>query len=762
MGSGATTRRRKPELPDRYEIEWSLGRGGFGEVFSVWDRLLEHRIAVKVLNASAPDELVADFRRETLLARALAHPGLVKVFDLQEHRGCFFISMEYLGGGSLQARCGTPWPAGELCRVGSAVAEALAAVHGAGIIHRDLKPGNILFDDDDRPRLADFGLAREWAVDQSLEVIGTPLYMSPEQLGGERLTPACDVYAFAVLLFELVAGRPPFAGTIFEIAEQHRHRAPPRVSTLRPDVPAALDAWIDRALAKDPDRRPSLEEAARALAGRAGRVIAGPIPVAADDSAETLEVGATLRVLMSDAGGAVGAMAPIVTIDRAHFARDLLLDRVVSATEPEWIDARTLRLALRPGVRFHPHPALAEPGGRAATGDDVARSIEMARRRGVRLPPAVASVGSREVILSMSRPAPFLLQQLRKVSLIAPEWCAWTAPERVHWPAGTGPFRAPGPLSPVEPVWTLSRADRYWGSSPSLAAVALACGDDLIEAADQMAARGYDLLVPSVSETELLTEVDGAFFRLRSPLRDRGLRLAALRGRGKLACVGLVLSRSRLSPAARRALRDAIDPGGLAGLDSLKPDRRILASGWLGHRHRPPELTAGDPASLPERLLLAHAGRDAIAAGVGRQLSAAGTRVDRLEMPISESLAAIESGDLDAALVGYYVDSSGKEAYGLALETSAAFAPPGSAELRDRLVHEPSVDARAALYRRLERDILEDAGFIPLGRPGHDRLLSGLIVGPHLEGFVDREAQLVDWSFSVAGWRKRYSTAIPR
>lgn len=758
-------RKRKPVLPARYDIESSLGRGGFGEVFSVWDRLLEHRIAIKVLDRSAPGELIDDFRRETLMARKLAHPGLVRVFDLQEHDGCFFISMEYLGGGSLQARCQIPWPLAELQRVGRAVAEALAAMHGAGIIHRDLKPANILFDDRDQPRVADFGLALQWAVDHSMEIIGTPLYMSPEQLVGERLTPACDVYAFAVLLFELTAGRPPFLGSIFEVAQQHRFSAPPRVSELRPGVPAALDDWIEGALDKQPERRPSLQAVIEALegidCGRGREVMPAPGAV---DSAPTVELTGVLRALISDPGGAVGAAAPIVTMDRAHFARDLLVDRLLTrdpagtiepgVTTLQWIDARTLQLSLRPGVRFHPHPALSERGGRAASGADIVHSIEMARRRGAPLPRMTAAAGAGGAVLSLERPAPFLPQQLFEVGLVAPEWSTWTSPERVHWPAGTGPFRATSPLSPVEPVWTLPRADDYWGERSELASVALICGDDVIEAADQMEARGYDLLVPSAHETELLTEADGAFFRLREPLRDRGLRLGAVRGRRKLATIGLLVSRARVPVAARRALRDAIDAGALAGLDSLRPDRRILASGLLGHSFRTPALTTGDQSQLPARIELACAGRETLAAGIARQLGAVGTRVDAVDMPVSQSLAAIERGDLDALLVGYYIDTSGQEACGLALETSPAFSPPACAALREELVHEPSIDARAELYRRLEGELLDDAGFIPLGRPGHDRLLTGLIVGPRLGGFVDRPSELVDWSFSIAGWRK--------
>jgi eukaryotic-like serine/threonine-protein kinase len=250
-------------LGGRYRLRSLLAAGGMGAVWVADDAVLGRQVAVKLLSeALAGDGLAAErLRREARAAAGLVHPGIARVLDLGEDGGRPYLVMELLHGESLAqrlARAGPLRPA-EAARVVAAAAEALQVAHRAGIVHRDVKPGNVFLTGDGEVKLLDFGIASA-ANEAALtggDLIGTAAYLAPERMLGHDATPAADVYALGVLLYELLAGRPPFtadSGTALAMAHLHARPAPLRDAA--PGVPPALSAACEQALAKDPAARP--------------------------------------------------------------------------------------------------------------------------------------------------------------------------------------------------------------------------------------------------------------------------------------------------------------------------------------------------------------------------------------------------------------------------------------------------------------------------------------------------------------------------
>src|SRR2546423_3908315 len=172
------------------------------------------------------------------------------------------MAFEGLQGGPLEGRLGDgPLPPAETSRIAKGIAAGLSQLHDHGLVHRDLKPANVLFDEEGRPKVADFGLARRATGSGTLTepgtVLGTAAYISPEQAAGEPAGPASDVYSFGVILFQMLTGELPFvAEDAFGLANMHRHTPPPAVEALQPSAPADLAALVAAALRKDPARRP--------------------------------------------------------------------------------------------------------------------------------------------------------------------------------------------------------------------------------------------------------------------------------------------------------------------------------------------------------------------------------------------------------------------------------------------------------------------------------------------------------------------------
>jgi WD40 repeat protein len=251
------------EVPG-YKVLGLLGKGGMGVVYKARQQALGREVALKMILAAehAGAEQRQRFRREAQAVARLQHPNVVQVFEVGEHQGLPYFSMEFCPGGSLSEQLsGGPLAPAEAAALVEALARAVHAAHLAHVVHRDLKPGNVLFAADGTPKITDFGLAKRLDVPghtQTGAVVGTPSYMAPEQAGGKtkEIGPAADVYALGALLYEVLTGRPPFRGTtsldvLMQVLEQDP--SPPR--QLRPDVPRDLETICLHCLKKDPKKR---------------------------------------------------------------------------------------------------------------------------------------------------------------------------------------------------------------------------------------------------------------------------------------------------------------------------------------------------------------------------------------------------------------------------------------------------------------------------------------------------------------------------
>jgi serine/threonine protein kinase len=251
-------------LPSRYQDVRPIARGGMGEIVRATDQELGREVAVKVLSerVAANADLRLRFEREALAAARLSgNHNIVTIFDVGEHDGRPLIVMEYLAGGSLEERIqgGRPVDPSRALDWLEQAASALDAAHDAGIVHRDVKPGNLLLDDRDQIKVADFGIASAAGMDsftQTGTILGTAGYLSPEQARGERATPASDRYALAVVAWELLTGRRPFASdSPTAEAAAHANAPIPSMHAANPALPRAYDAVFERALAKEPANR---------------------------------------------------------------------------------------------------------------------------------------------------------------------------------------------------------------------------------------------------------------------------------------------------------------------------------------------------------------------------------------------------------------------------------------------------------------------------------------------------------------------------
>lgn len=259
-----------------YELRALLGSGGMGSVYRGYDPALDREVAIKVIGGAAmlPDAL-ARFRREARLAAALRHPNIVHVYSFGEAGGRLYMVQELLPGPSLAdvlRRNRRPMPPARVRALVGQLASALDYAHAQGVVHRDVKPGNALFNAAGSLVLTDFGLARDARLHQAATgaglVMGTPGYIAPEQaVGSGGVTKGADIYALGVVLFELLTGRLPFvAETPMGVVLKHLYDDPPPPSTLRPDLPPAVDAVVLRAMRKEVSARfPSAGALAAAL-----------------------------------------------------------------------------------------------------------------------------------------------------------------------------------------------------------------------------------------------------------------------------------------------------------------------------------------------------------------------------------------------------------------------------------------------------------------------------------------------------------------
>ncbi|MBI3903584.1 MAG: serine/threonine protein kinase [Nitrosomonadales bacterium] len=263
----------------RYEVVEEIGRGAMGVVYKAKDPLIDRMVAIKTINLQnlAKDERTeyeARFYQEARAAGRLNHPNIVTIHDLGENDGIAYIAMELMQGSELQnlLEDGKSLPLEDALSIAIQVAAGLAYAHEHGIIHRDVKPSNIMVLEGGQAKIADFGIAR---MDTSLlstqtgKVLGSPLYMSPEQVRSHNVDTRSDIFSLGILLFRMLTGQFPFSGeNAHAVMYQIVNEAPRTPSSLSPDIPQALDAIIFKCLAKKPEDRyqnaRELEEALRA------------------------------------------------------------------------------------------------------------------------------------------------------------------------------------------------------------------------------------------------------------------------------------------------------------------------------------------------------------------------------------------------------------------------------------------------------------------------------------------------------------------
>ncbi|WP_338674458.1 serine/threonine-protein kinase [Streptomyces sp. SCSIO 30461] len=258
-------------LAQRYELVETVGRGGMGEVWSATDRELARRVAVKVLppELTRYEEFRNRFRREARTVASLSHRGIAVLHDVgedtesgEEGETTPFLVMEFIEGRTLaQLLSDGPFAVERALAVVRDITDALAHSHGRGLVHRDIKPSNVMLSSDGDVKILDFGIAKVIAETSTrLTVtgmaVGTPAYLSPEQLEGRLVDGRSDVYSTGCLLYELLTGRPPFIGdSPFAVMNQHLSKEPLSPSLLRPQIPAQVDALVLRALAKGYEQR---------------------------------------------------------------------------------------------------------------------------------------------------------------------------------------------------------------------------------------------------------------------------------------------------------------------------------------------------------------------------------------------------------------------------------------------------------------------------------------------------------------------------
>jgi len=275
-----------PERIGRYEIIDTLGRGAMGVVYLARDPLIGREVALKTLRVDLDDEMAGEFRerffREAQAAGRLNHPGIVTVHDVGEDTssGLVYIAMEYVHGRDLKQLLaeGRRFRPAEAARIVADVAVALDYAHGMGVVHRDIKPANVLLSRDGTARITDFGVARLESSNLTVDgqFIGTPNFMSPEQIAGRTVDGRSDIFSLGVVLFTVLTGQRPFAGgSMHEVTMRIVQEPAPIPSTVAPGIPPAFNPIILKCLEKDPDKRfQTGAEVARVLGALARSLVA--------------------------------------------------------------------------------------------------------------------------------------------------------------------------------------------------------------------------------------------------------------------------------------------------------------------------------------------------------------------------------------------------------------------------------------------------------------------------------------------------------
>lgn len=391
-------------LAGRFQVESVLGIGGMGVVYRAQDLSLGVTVALKLLRPELAHrrDVFERFRQELLLARQVSNPHVVRIHDLAQHEGRWLISMDYVDGETLDRRIDRdgPLPVEDAAAIARQVAEGLAAAHAKDVVHRDLKPANVLLDRDGNAYISDFGVARSLATSGATEgltrggaVVGTPHYLSPEQARGDAVDARSDLYALGLILYEMLAGKLPFAGgTVAEILAQRMVRTPEPLARARADAPPWLQRLVDRLLRPQPAHR--LQSAREVVAAIDGRALARSFHF--DTFRQRHGAWLALAAVLALALGAAGwwqwrARAPAVEAVAVSQPLDRMLVLPLSGSGDEALDA-ALGAHLQASLAAVPGFAVVDgerglqalrqldPSGDARPQPDALRSAAAARR----------------------------------------------------------------------------------------------------------------------------------------------------------------------------------------------------------------------------------------------------------------------------------------------------------------------------------------------------------------------------------------------
>ncbi|MGH8662616.1 MAG: serine/threonine-protein kinase [Burkholderiales bacterium] len=266
----------EPRTLGRYELLAELGKGAMGVVYRANDPLLDRLVAIKTVSMSLDPQEMAEyetrFYQEAKAAGSLNHPNIVTIYDVGKSGNLAYMAMEFLQGEELRSLLAgdQPLPVARAVDISAQVAEGLAYAHQHGVVHRDVKPANIMLSVNGRAKITDFGIARMRSAEVKTQtgiVLGSPRYMSPEQVAGKRAEPRSDIFSLGVILYEMLTGRPPFTGEdVTSVMFQIMNLVPPPPSSINARVPEVLDFIVAKAIAKAvEDRYAGAEEFAQDL-----------------------------------------------------------------------------------------------------------------------------------------------------------------------------------------------------------------------------------------------------------------------------------------------------------------------------------------------------------------------------------------------------------------------------------------------------------------------------------------------------------------
>jgi serine/threonine protein kinase len=356
----------------KYKIGELLGRGGMAEVYKAYHPRLDRYVTVKILHShlAEGEDFLARFEREARAVAALRHPHIVQIYDSDVENGMYYMVMEYVDGGTLQARmadlsqASRYMPIRRVLTIVRQLSEALDYAHRQGILHRDVKPSNVLLDTSGDAHLADFGLARIVSAAHFTTtgtLLGTPTYMSPEQGQGLELTPASDIYSLGVIVYELLTGRAPFiADTPLSVVHKHIYETLPSPRALRPVLPAAAETVIFKVLAKDPrERYPTALEMADALERALPRDMFDALDGTGEASRPPVSAMPTMRVAESKPEGQ--AQMPTV-IASPKLRAEAMNAPAVDEKPASSPSAPELRRGMESPTTAAGHPGLRVPG----------------------------------------------------------------------------------------------------------------------------------------------------------------------------------------------------------------------------------------------------------------------------------------------------------------------------------------------------------------------------------------------------------------